>query len=454
MLNLRDYQIEAIESIRNAYRTGNRKVMYVLPTGGGKTVVFSEICRLASLKKKKTVIFVHRKELYYQASAAIYNHIDRENLLYVKVAMIQNSKKINVEDAEFVIFDEAHHVSASSYLSVIRRNPNMKILGVTATPSYESARVFDRVIYGPDITTLINRGYLSKFVYLCPKTIVDTAKLAVTKNDFDVGQIQKLLSNKSVYGDLAKIIKEDYPEKTFIVFCSNIQHTKNTLDGIKEMGVKAEMVTGDLDIRVRKESLEKLARREIRCVVACDAISEGVDVPNVDACILMRPTKSRTLYIQQVGRVLRPHPSKQFSYVIDLVGNVMIHGLPDMPPPPLKPPRQKKTESNSNSQKVEICKNCYGCYDSSIHGKLCPHCNYEAPLKPKKKKIFSIKNDEIIEVQRDFVKPELWNPTWDIPGWRYAIKDLDTVEKLNEFAKYKKYKKGWVHKIMESRKRR
>jgi len=467
-MKLRNYQVDAINQIRQSFLNGNRKVLYVLPTGGGKTVVFAEIARLSLIRKKRVVIFVHRKELFYQTKNRLNKedipckilkpdsfsqlNLQHEESQYVYISMVQTSAKVDIQQFHLAIFDEAHHMSAKTYKNILKRNEHMKVVGVTATPTYESQKMFDTVIYGPSTKELISMGYLSPFKVLIPKTLFNAAEATVKSHDFDMNEVTKILSGKKIYGDIVKVFNEIIPDKTCIVFCSSIEHCHTVNDILNKNGIPSRMVTGNMSMESRTQNLQMLAEKTIRAVVSCDAITEGVDVPSVESCILLRPTMSRVVYIQQVGRVLRVSKDKDMAIIVDLVGNVMRHGLPDEPFIP-KEGRKKKSNQNTETSKnnVKICKNCFAAFDSQQHN-FCPYCGYAEIGKRPRKNMTYVK-DDIVEINKEFVKPELWQPSWDKKGWKYAIRHLKDDHSLIQFAKYKGYKMGWVYKIKELRKK-
>jgi superfamily II DNA or RNA helicase len=218
---------------------------------------------------------------------------------------------------------------------------------------------------------------------------------------------------------------------------------------LNSFGIVSKLVVGDMPITKRNEHLQMLAAREIDAVVSCDAISEGVDVPSVDACVLLRPTLSKVVYVQQVGRVLRKSPGKNYALIVDLVANVMRHGMPEAAFEIKKvEKRRSKQQSDTAGVKIEVCRSCFAAFTPNAE-KMCPYCG-QWQFKIEKRKVKPVK-DEIVELVPEIVKPELWQPSWDEKGWKHSIRHLKDDVALMQFAKYKGYKPGWVYKIKQHR---
>lgn len=304
-IELRDYQLQAMLNIKGLYNEGHRAVLYCLATGGGKTVVFSEIIRRVGEQGKISTVFVHRRNLLEQTKRYL-NSINAKNVF---VETVQDKSSIKrALDSDFIVIDEAHHSPARTWLKLLDKcHSRVKILGCTATP-FRSDRLaldvlFQAMIYGPSIAQLIRAGYLSPVDIWSPE-------------DNDPCE------------DPIVAYKTRQPNTTAIAFTKTVRGAKELAEKFCQAGVAAEHINGSMPKREQEEILTRLKTKEIKILCSCDLISEGFDAPNLDGVILLRDTKSKGLFMQQIGRVLRPARGKIVGYIHDHAGNTRIHGDP------------------------------------------------------------------------------------------------------------------------------
>ena len=397
MLELRPYQQQAANQIRTSYRAGNRAPMLVLSTGGGKTVVFSYISHGAASKNKRVLILVHRIELIRQTFRKLTDfgvHCGIINAKYtpdyyapVQVASVQTLVKRLDKIAmnfDLIIIDECHHATASTYRKIIDANPNAKLLGVTATPvrgdgmglGVSAGGYFDDMILGTDISELIELGYLVKPKVFGPKHRIDFSDVEFARGDYDQKQIAKKVDKPTITGSAVAEYTKLCPGEPCVVFCVSIDHAKHVAEEFCAAGYRSIHADGSLDDDERKRRLDGLENGSVQVLTTCDLISEGTDIPAIACAILLRPTASEGLYLQQVGRALRPSPGKQYAIILDHVGNSLVHGLPDSF-------RAwsldgSKTTRRSVAEKTETLniKQCPVCYSVHEIAPICPDCGY------------------------------------------------------------------------------
>src|SRR5579872_1322635 len=327
-MNLRPYQIQAISDICQNWHTHNR-VLFQAPTGSGKTEIAKQIIINSGVK---TLFVVHRKELLEQNLKVF---ADAPN---VDIAMVQtiSRRKIDLHDYKLVVIDEAHHASTKSYDACMNGN---KILGLTATPRRLDGKPlndrFDVLVQGPTIQSLIEEGYLAIPEIFVPPA---TAKLVednreewkVTAGDYNKHSINQFFEDnkKVIYGDVIEHYKQLCVDNPTIVFCPSVKSVYETVSLFKDNDISAYGIDGSLPLVERQEIVSGFRNGDFKCIMSCDLISEGFDMPDAYAAIMLRPTKSLTVYLQQAGRVLRMKDDKHKCIIIDHVNNTSHFGPP------------------------------------------------------------------------------------------------------------------------------
>ena len=296
---------------------------------------------------RRVLILVHRVELIEQVAAVLklagvaYGVIapgfaGRDAPVQIaSVATLSRLARLERwrDQFDFIVVDEAHHAVSSSWASVLASQSRAPILGVTATPERLDGRglveIFDHLVEGPSTAELIEAGWLSRFVCFEPAGTPDLSRARIRGGDFAVEDIRDVM-NGVVIGSAV----EEYKRRllgTAAVFCVDVAHSKAVTGAFVAAGVKAIHVDGETPAEERRAAIAALGSGELQVLSNCGLISEGVDVPAIGAAILLRPTASLALYLQQVGRALRPAPGKDRAIILDFAGNVSRHGLPDEP---------------------------------------------------------------------------------------------------------------------------
>ena len=350
-MKLRDYQQAAVDRLRASFGSGRRAPLLVLPTGGGKTFVFCYIAANAAQRGNRTLILVHRQELLRQTSDSLKALGVRHGLIapgapprfgeLVQVASVQTIVRRfdQFERAgwspELIVPDEAHHATAGTWRTVINRWQAARILGVTATPCRMDGRgledVFDDLVEGPQIAELIDEGHLAPPTVYAPPVVADLSGVRMRAGDYAKNELAERVDRPTVTGDAVEHYGRICPGTPAIAFCVSVAHAEHVAEQFRLAGWRAASLDGSMSDVERKARIADLGEGRLHVLTSCDIISEGTDIPVVGAAILLRPTKSLGLYLQQVGRALRLYPGKTEAVILDHVGNVSTHGLPDEP---------------------------------------------------------------------------------------------------------------------------
>jgi DNA repair protein RadD len=333
-MQLRPYQTQLVTEIRGQYQLGHKAVLAVLPTGGGKTVCFSYIAQAASVKGNRVLILVHRAELLDQASRAIpapHGIIAANRAMdlshTVQVASVQTvARRLHLLPRDFfqlLVVDEAHHTTAGTWAKVIAHFHSAKLLGVTATPIRGDSRGlgehYQAMVQGPTAAELTSEGYLAPARVLAPPGF-DSAGLRKRMGDFDTKQAEQRVG--TIMGDCLGHYRKHLSGQTAIAFCCSVAHAEAVAHLFQSAGIAAASIDGSMDTSTRRELLQRLAVGDLKVLTSCALIGEGVDVPSVGGCILLRPTASVGLHLQMIGRCLRPQPGKT-AVILDHVGNTL-----------------------------------------------------------------------------------------------------------------------------------
>ncbi len=326
-MNLRPYQAEALERVRAQLRAGRRRIVIVLPTGGGKTIIAAMIILSAYAKGKRVVFFAHRRELIRQTAAklelagipagdiGIMLGSDSRNLdAPVIVASIATWVHRAAPPADLVFIDEAHRSCSDSYLRAIAhyRDAGSVVLGLTATPfradGHGLGDVYEvlEVIACP--STLIAEGFLAApRVFSTPSgSGPDLTGVRVERGDYVAADLASRMNTAVLISDIVNHWQKLAVGRRTVVFATSVDHSRSIAEAFTAAGVAAEHLDGETPNAQREAILARLESGETRVVSNCAVLTEGWDQPSAKVCILARPTKSLGLYIQMAGRVLRP----------------------------------------------------------------------------------------------------------------------------------------------------
>lgn len=393
-VSLRPFQAQAVAEIRGAYMAGHRRVLFVLPTGGGKTYTFVYIAEQAAIRGNRVCILVHRQELVDQASRSLHaigcNHGIiaagyRQDLSQgVQVASVQTlARRLHTIPADFfqlLIVDEAHHAVAGTWAKVLAAMPRAHVLGVTASPIRLDGRglgdQFETLIEGPDAGWLTANDFLVPArVFAPPGLDLSGIKRFDTRKGHDEAEAR--LRQGQAMGDAVSHYRrtiEPQHNGTAIAFCVSVAHADAMAEAFRAQGIAAAMLDGSMDRGERRRLIADLGAGVLKVLTSCDIVSEGTDIPSVTGAILLRPTDSLGLHLQQVGRVLRPCPGKSHAIINDHVGNSLRHGLPTDPREWSLDGRTKRKRAASDAMPVRVCPSCFATLPSTVA--VCTECGH------------------------------------------------------------------------------
>lgn len=389
-MDLRPYQHKAVADIRAAYADGAQSPVFILPTGSGKSVVLRHVAEQAKARGRRVMAIAHRRELVSQLAGRHLAHlspgviqagVEPSPHAPVQVASVQTLARrlATVQPPDLLLFDEAHHAPAGQWKAVRAAFPNAKVLGVTATPCRLDGRglrdCFDALVLGPSAAWLTENGYLAPAEVWAPSA-PDLTGIRTRAGDWAPGELAAALEKSQVVGDAVQSYRRHLDGRTAVAFCASVAHAEGTASAFRAAGVSAEVLTGETPDR--DDVLSRLASGETQVLASVDVISEGFDLPAVAGAILLRPTKSLGLYLQQVGRALRPAEGKSAAVILDHAGNALRHGLPDedrqwsldgAPPRP-------DTQRTEDGQVLSV-RQCPACFAVHRPAPACPFCSLE-----------------------------------------------------------------------------
>lgn len=435
-MQLRDYQTNIVNKVKKSWIEGYKYPCIVAPCGAGKTLITAHMARLATHNKKRVMFIVHRKELCEQTEKTFSNY--GVDMAYCTVNMIQTlvNKVESVEKPDLIIVDENHHAKASSYKKIFDKFKETYRIGVTATPVRLDGSGFkdvnDTLIEEVSAKWLIENKYLSPArLYSAP--MIDLKKVNAIKGDYDMGQCEELLDNSTIYGDVIKHWREKAEGKRTIVYCVSVKHSKTTAEMFKNDGIVAAHIDGATPKTEREKIIEGYRSGHITVICNCDILSEGFDVPDCECVILLRPTQSLTIFIQQSMRCMRFKENKE-AIILDHVANVFRFGLPWKDRKWTLEGKKKKDKKKLKGEDENTCWTCEKCFFSwdKSEGRICPDCGQEIPLSERDIKILEATN--LIEITENMFK--------------HSRKEKR--EELKRIQAEKGYKKGWVWYQMQA----
>lgn len=410
-MQLRPYQQDAEDGLWRYWREESGYPLIVIPTAGGKTIVFSSIIKRLLFEHPDTRVLVlaHRKELLDQAEKKLLSvwadapvgvfsaALGRRELRQVTIASRDTIGSIAESMGRFdvVIVDEAHNIAPGEetryrkiFTGLKQNNPNLTIVGFTATPyrtsigfiygDDEKKHLFKGLAYEAKIKTLMDQGFLCKVVAktVDDASVADVSEVKTTAGDYNLGQLADVVESQELVSAACsewKRLAYDTGRRSSVFFCTTVLHAELVSAELHRMGFDVPVITGVTESHDRDSILSDFSNGSIIGVANVGVLTEGWDAPRLDCVVLLRPTKSLNLYLQMVGRGLRKHVSKTDTLVLDFGGNIERFGPID-----LAQPATSKT-------KDERTKTCPGCRSIvGFHKRKCPDCDFVFQPQPVK----------------------------------------------------------------------
>jgi len=454
MIQLYDDQKIAVENLLNAYRRGFKSPLLVAPCGFGKTVVFAHIAARARAKGNRTIICVHRQELLRQTCktlarfdvpfGVIASGIQENVKELVQVASVHTlARRLETYDAPgIIVIDEAHHAVANTWKCVVEAYPTSFILGVTATPWRANGEglinVFDTMVTGATAADLIARGRLAKPIYYAPPQVAEFDDVRTRYGDYAKNEIDSRMDRPHITGDAIHHYKRICPGARAVVFCTSCRHADHVAEEFSRAGIPAASIDGDLNDTDRKRRVDDLALGNIRILTSCELISEGFDLPSVEAAIMLRPTQSLAVWIQQAGRALRTAPGKVNAHIIDHVGNVFRHGAIEHITDWSLEGAPKQARNKEALPIIRRCKNCFIVFPPSLS--VCPACGSAPEIS---KREIQQREGELEAIEAEALKKRRTQERKNAP-------DLHSLIKLGQSRNYKN-PHYWAQKVYDAR---
>jgi DNA repair protein RadD len=387
---LRPYQQHIVDGCRAAFRAGQRTTLVQLATGGGKTVLGSFMVQGSSERGLCCWWLVHRRELLMQASRTFHElgiphgfvagGRSSDPGMRVQIGSVQTvARRLDrLPQPDLIVFDEAHHLGAAQWQTVFDAFPAAKVIGLTATPWRLDGKGlgnwFETMVQGPTVADLMEAGSLSRYRLFAPSA-PDTSAVATAMGDFKVRDLAAVMDKPSITGDAVQHYRQLAHGKRAVVFACSIEHSRNVVAQFHAAGITAEHVDGQMGHDERDAAVARFAAGETLILSNADLLGEGFDVPAIEAAILLRPTQSLSLHLQQVGRALRPAPGKGDAIILDHAGNSIRHGLPDDDREWSLADREKRKKAAPSDVSVRQCVKCFRVYRPAP---ACPGCGFEA----------------------------------------------------------------------------
>ena len=420
---LRPYQRRASNELVRIIMIGGNPIL-VLPTGGGKTVIFVDIAGGAAASDRHVGIFVHREELLDQVHAALEEAgiphglvADGEDVTSHRVHIASISTvdaRLRASDAATIawlkhlnlaILDECHHVVADQWMRVILAMPQASKMGTTATPWRLDGRglgdVFNAAVRGPTPSQLVDDGWLAPLHVFAPPEIVGTSGIKKIGGDLALGQLQQLMNDNALTAQaIAFYMKKCFRPETgswapTLVFTTGLEHIGNFVALAAGVGLRCKGIDGTIARTPRRDLIKGLRTGELELLASCEIANEGTDIPGAAAGLMLRPSESTGLILQQDGRIARPiwtdgfdpntataderkanmaAAGKPAGLILDFVGNTAKHGMPDSDRPWSLEGGVKGLE-----RQVEPTRRCIRCWRVHTWADRCIGCNAVYP---------------------------------------------------------------------------
>jgi DNA repair protein RadD len=388
-MDLRPYQSRAVADVLAARAAGHRRILLTLPTGGGKSVIASHMIQAWVSRGKRILVIAHRKELLDQ----FWVHLRRRGITAglmraddertdqsasVQLASIATLVRRDLPPADVIFVDEAHRVPGESYARTLEQYPRATVVGLTATASRLDGRplgeFFDALVQVAKYSDLIESGSIMAPVVYAPRRSVDLSGVRRVAGDFHEGELEAAMRAPHVIGDVVKEWQEHAQGRSTVVFAVGIDHSKELVEAFTRAGIRAGHIDGTTPEDARFQALLDLETGKTLVLCNVGVLCEGWDQPRVKCCVMARPTLSLTLYMQCVGRILRPW-GDQCPIVLDHAGNTERHGLPHED-------REWSLDGVAKRVNPKTGRVCPGCY-AYVMCSPCELCGYAPAVKPR-----------------------------------------------------------------------
>lgn len=437
-MSLRDYQKYIYTEVQNAIRKGSHGVLVCLPCRSGKSYIFAEMIR--NLKHGYALVLAHRRELLRQHEELLAT-IPHEKYRLASVFTEVNHVSEH-EPPTIVIIDEAHLSEAMSYKRVCEAYPNAIRIGFTATPqrlSGEPLSLFDTMVKGISTKELISRGAISEFDYYAPDIGIDLSTVSTVGGDYNNKELTDVMCQSRLYGDYIKAYRTLADGKQTLAYCVSKKHAISVCKAFNDADISAVEIDSSDPIPDRLKVLSAFKDGEFKVLCNVGLLSEGITVPEADVVMMLRPTQSLALFIQQGMRALTPYEGKR-AIVIDCVGNYQRHGcLDDDREWSIDGRVRHKVTNPDGSFTVRMCEECYRVYDGRL--KVCPYCGTPHVIKGRElRQMQDVEFRKITEEENERLRAKK-------KQMRQEVGRARTMDDLWRIARERGYAPGWVYQM-------
>lgn len=457
MIKDRDYQINAIQGVRNAIQRGSKRVLVQASTGAGKTHIAARIIESAVNKGKRVLFVAHRKEIIGQSSVKL-DSMDIEHGIImadhprykpsagVQVASVQTLRNRHKPAADLVFFDEAHLSVSKSFLDLVEHYKNAVIIGLTATPARTDGRglgeIYQDMVQVVPMRELIELGFLVQPRVFAP-FVPNLGGFKVVRGDYDATQVAAEMDKSSITGDIVKHWKQYATGRPTICFASSVAHSQHIVDEFNASGITAKHLDAKTPSYLRDQIIDDFKAGKFNVLSNMGIMIEGFDHPATSCVILARPTQSVTIYLQAVGRGMRPATGKNDVVILDHAGLTHSHGFVTDEREWSLDGRKKKSKKSESEKapSVTICPSCFAAYSRQEHPNACPECHLATETR------------NAIEVDTDAQLVEIV-PLDEIKAQkRMELVQARTLEELIDlgYARKYQYPVQWAKRILEQR---
>jgi len=454
-MQLRPYQSTALDGLRGAYADGRRAPLLCSPTGSGKSAMTKF---MLGRTKKNTLYLCHRAELADMIHEDLRDAGLPHGMIGPSSAALPNTYRLHVgmmqtvarrldrlPPFEWVISDEAHLAMSPTWSGILKHYDRAHHLGMSATPCRLDGKglgdVYDAIVYGPTVRELTERGYLTPCRAFAPAVPMEGVKR--TAGEYQMGDAARVLDTGTVTGDAIREYAKRMLGKRAIVFCCTREHADHVAGQFRMAGIPAANVDGSMPKADRAARIADFRAGRTMVLTNVDLLTTGFDCPQIECAIFLRPTQSLALYLQMVGRILRIATGKQFAMILDHVGNVLRHGLPDAA-------REWTLEGQAKRPAAPVVRQCPECFAAFHPSPRCPECGYVFPVENKRKPAKHV-DGELVEVGGEADRHREWLLTAPLKD---VLRGRDTFEAIDEIRKARGYNWQWTKRMMQFRGKR
>jgi len=430
MLNpLRTYQVNAINSVREALQSGLKRIILQAPCGAGKTLMAASIVSSAKAKNKRVAFVVNRIGLVKQTSKVFNNsyithgiiqgsntRFAGSNIVVCSIATL--ARRGYPQDLDLLIIDESHACTSDSYTNLIKAYKDIPIIGLTATAYtrglgrvFEWGKLFEKIVSAATISELTEQGFLVPFDVYAPDS-PDLRNVKINRfGDYDEQQLGDVVDRPKLVGSIVENWKRLALGKSTVVFATNIAHSLHIAEEFVAAGISCEHIDCHTSEEDKAAILGRHSDGTTTVVTNVGILCEGHDNPRIEVMVLARPTRSLVRFIQMAGRALRPYPGKDRSLIIDHSGTVFLLGFPDEEHPlELDDGKKKEYDLESKVTEERLPRECPACHYVIPPGfGACPKCGATVAKKNKVKH----EDGELKKLERQELshadKQELWS---------------------------------------------